>query len=144
MARHTTTHSPLPCTRKAPAQPRACRDLASMKLPVDLRGSRERLSSAPRIPRCVALFNPSGGLAELFGNFPQKLRCALFRLRRHFFFHESLHPRKFFVHALSKIFEIVHTFKPRDFFVDASPEFFESAHGFPSPRAATFGAISVL
>src|SRR5260370_18651686 len=54
LARHATTRSSLPCNREAPAQPRACRDLAPMKLSVDLRESRERLSSALRIPRSPA------------------------------------------------------------------------------------------
>ena len=43
----------------------------------------------PRAARRVALFDPAGRFGELFRDFAQKLRRALFRFRRDVFLHES-------------------------------------------------------
>src|SRR5712692_11848324 len=56
----------------------------------------------PRIARGIACFDPRCRLGELFRNLAQKLRRALFRFRRGFLLHKTLHAREFFVNALAK------------------------------------------
>lgn len=85
-----------------------------------------------RTARRVARFNPSRRLAELLGNFAQKLRRALFRFRRNLFFHKTFHPREFFVNALPEFLEVIDALEPCDFVVDAFAELFESVHSCPS------------
>src|SRR6267143_5504272 len=83
--------------------------------------------SARCAPRCA--LRSTRRLGKFLGNFAQKLRRAFFGFRRDLFFHETLHPREFFVNSLPKVFEVVDALNAREFFVNAFAKLLEFVHG---------------
>src|SRR5438093_8496272 len=88
-----------------------------------------RLSGA----RGIAGFDPRRGLGEFFGHFAQKLRGALLRFWRDFFFYKTLHTVEFFVNSPAKILEILDALQPCKFFIDALAELLEFVHKCQAP-----------